>query len=55
MRPSEPGAEAKVCELDVPPPVDEDVVGLDVTVDEAHGVNALHGKDKLRDVKPDKE
>ena len=42
--PPEAGAEAEVGEFDVPGTVDEDVVGLDVTVDEAQGVDVFHGQ-----------
>jgi hypothetical protein len=52
VRPTEAGAEAKVCELDVTVGVDEDVVRLDVAVDEAHFVDALHCAHQLTDVKP---
>ena len=54
VRPSEPGAETKVCEFDVSVRVDEDVVGLDVAVDEAHVVDALNGAGQLGDVEPEK-
>ena len=37
--PTETGAEAKVCEFDMSASVNEDIVWLDVTVDEAHVVN----------------
>ena len=41
VSPPEAGAEAKVGELDVALGIDEDVVGLDVPMDEAHSVHAL--------------
>ena len=52
MCPPETGAKAEIGQLDVPHLVDEDVVRLDVPVDEAHLMNAVHGTDKLTDIKP---
>jgi hypothetical protein len=52
VRPTEPGAEAKVGQLDMAVPVDEDVVRLDVSVDEPHLVHALDGADKFSNVEP---
>ncbi len=49
--PPEAGTEAEVCQLDVAVGVDEDVVGLDVAVDEPHGVNAFDGANQLGNVK----
>ena len=49
--PAEAGAESKVGELDVPVGVDQDVVGLDVPMDEAHLVHAVHRAHQLGDVK----
>ena len=43
-------AEAKVCELDVPRGVNEDVVRFDVAVDKAEGVDRGNGHDKLGEV-----
>ena len=54
VSPSEPRAQPEVCQLDVAVAVDEDVVGLDVSVDEAHLVNAVHCADQFTDVKPAK-
>ena len=42
--PTQAGAKAKVGEFDVAGTVDEDVVGLDVPVDEAQGVDVFHGQ-----------
>ena len=53
MRPAEASAEAEVRELDVAVGVDEDVVRLDVPVDEAHLVNAVHRHHQFRYVKPE--
>ena len=53
VRPAEASAEAEVRELDVAVGVDEDVVRLDVPVDEAHLVNAVHRHHQLRYVKPE--
>ena len=53
VRPSKAGAESKVSELDVTHLVNQNVVGLDVAVDEAHLVHAVHGADQLTDVEPD--
>ena len=50
--PPKPSAQPEVCQLDVAVAVDEDVVRLDVSVDEAHLVNAVHRADQLTDVKP---
>ena len=52
MRPSEACTEAKVCEFDVSVSVYEDVIGLDVSVDETHLVDALYSTHKLADVEP---
>ena len=51
--PPESGAEAEVGELDVALGVDENVVGLDVPVDEAHLVHAVDGTRQLGDVEPE--
>merc|ERR1719385_219094 len=48
--PSEAGAQTKVCQLDVPVCIYQDVVGLDVSVDESHLVDAVDGTNQLRDV-----
>ncbi len=53
MGPAEAGAEPKVCELDMPVRVNEDVVRLDVPVDETHLVHALHRAHQLAYVEPD--
>ena len=53
VRPSEASAESKVCELDVTHFVNQDVVWLNVAVDEAHLVDAVHSADQLADVKPE--
>ena len=51
--PPEAGAQTKVGQLDVAVGVDQDVVGLDVAVDEAHLVDAVNGAHQLRDVEPE--
>ena len=48
--PAEARAQAEVCQLDVSVQVDEDVVGLDVAVDEAHLVDTLDGQRQLRHI-----
>ena len=48
----EASAETEVGELDVTLAVQEKVVGLDVPVDEAHLVHAVHSADQLGDVEP---
>ena len=53
MCPPEPGAESKICELDVAHLVDQDIVWLNVPVDESHLVDAVDRTDKLADVKPE--
>ena len=53
--PPEAGAEAEVGQLDVALSVDENVVGLDVAVDEAHLVDAVDGARQLGDVEPEEE
>lgn len=53
VRPSEASAESKVSELDVTHFVNKDVVGLDVSVDEAHLMHAVYGADQLADVEPE--
>lgn len=53
VRPSEASAESKVCELDVTHFVNKDVVGLDVSVDEAHLMHTVYGADQLADVEPE--
>lgn len=50
MRPPEASAKAKVGQLYVSVSVYEDVVWLDVSVDEAHLVDALHSAGELCDV-----
>ena len=55
MGPAEASAESKVGELDVPVGVDQDVVGLDVPMNEAHLVHAVHRAHQLRDVKSKKK
>ena len=52
VSPSEACTEAKVRKFDVPVAVYQDVVRLDVPVDEAHLVNAVHGAHQLADVEP---
>ena len=54
VSPPEASTETKVCELDVALGVDEDVVGLDVPMDEAHGMNALHSARPFSNVKSGK-
>jgi hypothetical protein len=51
--PAEACTEPKVCELDVPVGVYEDVVRLDVPVDETHLVHALHRAHQLAYVEPE--
>lgn len=51
VRPPEPGAQSEIGQLDVAVAVDEDVVGLDVTMDEAHFVDAFHGARQFGNVK----
>lgn len=41
--PAETCAQTKVCQFDVSIQVNEDIVRFDVTVDEAHLVDALNG------------
>ena len=53
--PPETGAEAKVCEFDMTTSINEDIVWLDVTVDEAHVVNRLDSRSQLSNVKPANE
>ena len=48
--PPESSAESKVSQLDVTVGPNQDVVGLDVAVDEAHLVDGLDGTDELCDV-----
>lgn len=43
----EAGGETKVGQLDVTAPIEKDVVGLDVTMDEAQLVNGLDGESNL--------
>lgn len=50
MRPAEAGAKAEVSQLYVSVSVYEDVIRLDVSVDEAHLVDTLHGAGELCDV-----
>ena len=52
VSPPKPSAQSEVCQLDVAVAVDQDVVRLDVSVDEAHLVNTVHCADQLTDVKP---
>lgn len=47
VRPAESRTQAKVGQLYVSVQINEDVVGLDVTVDEAHLVDALDGQRQL--------
>ena len=47
--------EAKVGELDVAEGGDEEVVGLEVPVDDAEGVEVLHGQHGLGKVKPERQ
>lgn len=51
MCPAEAGTQPKVGELYVSISINEDVVGFDVPVDEAHPVDTLHGTGELRYVK----
>lgn len=51
MGPAETSAKTEVCQLYVTVSVYEDVVRLDVSVDEAHLVDALHSAGELCDVK----
>ena len=53
--PTETGAEAKVCEFDMSASVNEDIVWLDVTMDEAQVVNILDSRSQLSNVKPANE
>ena len=50
MCPAEAGAQSEVGEADVSVAVDEDVVGLDVAVNEAHRVHRLDRQDELGDI-----
>ena len=50
VSPAEAGAKAKISQLYVSISVYEDVVRLDVSVDEAHLVDTLHGAGQLCDV-----
>ena len=52
VSPSEPSTEAKVCQLDVTVGVNQDVVRFDVSVDEPHLVNTVHGANQLAYIKP---
>ena len=52
VRPTETGAKAKIGEFDVAVAVDQNVIRFDVAVDEAPLVDALHGTNQFRYVKP---
>jgi len=52
VRPSESGTESEIGEFDVTASVDEDVVGLDVAVNEAHPVHAVDRQHQLADEEP---
>ena len=52
VSPSEAGAKTEIGELEVTPSSDQDVVGLDVSMDEAEGVDALNGHGELGNVEP---
>ena len=55
MCPAETGAEPEVGQLDVSVGVYEYVVGLNVPVNEAHLVDAVHSTHQLRDIEPTRE
>lgn len=52
MRPPEARTQAKVRQLDVPIPVNENIVRFDVTMNETHLVNTLHSARQFSNVKP---
>lgn len=52
VRPTEAGAKTEIGELDVAVAVDENVVRLDIAMDEAHLVDALHRANQFRYVEP---
>lgn len=52
VRPAKARAETEIRQLDVSVPVDQNVVRFDISVDEAHLVNALHGAHQFGDVEP---
>ena len=55
MSPAETGAEAKICEFDVSVMANQNVVWFNITMDEAHGVHALHGANQFGYVKSEKQ
>ncbi len=53
--PTESCAETEIGELDVTGSIDENIVWLDVSVDEAHRMDTLDGADKFGNVEPEKD
>jgi hypothetical protein len=52
VRPAEAGTQPKIRQLDVTVSVDQNIVRFNISVDEAHFVDALNGTDQFRYVKP---
>ena len=52
VRPAEAGTQPKIRQFDVAVSVDQNVVRFNISVDEAHFVDALNGTDQFRYVKP---